>query len=174
MKKVIAFGGSNSTKSINKKLAAYAGSQLENVELNVLDLNDFEMPIYSVERETESGIPELAKKFKELVRSSDGIIISLAEHNGSYTVALKNIIDWISRLEGRVWEEKPMFLMATSPGGRGAQTVFEFAKASFSRWAKIAGTFSLPNFGDNFNNGITNSELNEVFRSELKKFEEAL
>ena len=42
MKKIIAFGGSNSKESINKQLASYAANKVENVEVSLLDLNDFD------------------------------------------------------------------------------------------------------------------------------------
>ena len=65
--KVIAFGASNSRNSINKKLATFAANQLSDAEITILDLNDFEMPIYSIDREEENGIPDLAKQFKALI-----------------------------------------------------------------------------------------------------------
>ena len=55
MKKVIAFAGSNSSTSINKKLAVYAAGLLENVEVTILDLNDFDMPLYGIDLEKKPG-----------------------------------------------------------------------------------------------------------------------
>ena len=66
MKKIIAFGASSSTNSINKKLAIYAANQISNSKVIVLDLNDFEMPIYSEDRDRINGIPEKAHEFKRL------------------------------------------------------------------------------------------------------------
>ena len=82
MKRLLIFAGSNSSKSINKNLATYAGYQIKDVDPTVLDLNDFEMPIYSSDRENSDGIPELAKTFVDHIKTADGIIISFAEHNG--------------------------------------------------------------------------------------------
>ena len=98
----------------------------------MIDLLDFEMPIYGEDRESEHGVPELAFKFKKLIKESDGIVISFAEHNGVYTAAFKNILDWISVVEKVVWCNKPMFLLATSNGARGAKTVLEIAHARIS------------------------------------------
>lgn len=61
--KIIAFGGSNSSKSINKMLATYASGLFEDAEVEILDLNDFEMPLFSVDREKEVGQHETAKSF---------------------------------------------------------------------------------------------------------------
>jgi NAD(P)H-dependent FMN reductase len=121
MKKIIAFGASSSIHSINKKLATYAASCVPNAQSTVLDLNDYEMPIFSVDRQNKDGFPQLAHDFKDLLMSSDGIIISFAEHNSSYSAAFKNIFDWISRFDGDIWYSKPMLLLATNDGDRGAK-----------------------------------------------------
>ena len=139
----------------------------------ILDLNDFEMPIYSIDYENDHGIPEKAFKFKEKLKIADGIIISFAEHNSVYTAAFKNIFDWISRIEKVVWYNKPMFLLSTSDGDRGAKTVLQIAynRMSFGNPHKIP-TFSLPNFKKNFdkNNGILDIDLNDEFHNALKVF----
>ncbi|NNL80326.1 MAG: NAD(P)H-dependent oxidoreductase, partial [Flavobacteriaceae bacterium] len=96
MKKIIAFGGSNSKTSINKKLAALAGSKVVGANCEVLDLNDFDLALYSIDLENEQGIPEAAITFLNHIKQSDGVVISLAEHNGAYSTAFKNVFDWMS------------------------------------------------------------------------------
>lgn len=177
MKKVVAFGASNSSKSINKRLARWTASQTADTEVLFLDLNDFEMPIYSIDREQESGFPEQAQQFKDQVSGADGIIISFAEYNGSYSSAFKNIFDWISRIGKPIWSDKPMFLMGTSPGGRGAQTVLETAKISFPhQGGNVVASFSLPSFHQNFNEseGITDAELKIEFSRQLATFSSSI
>ena len=173
MKQIVAFGASSSKKSINKDLASYAASVIEDANVLILDLNDFEMPIYSIDYESDHGIPEKAYKFKEKLKNADGIIISFAEHNSVYTAAFKNIFDWISRIEKVVWFNKPMFLLSKSDGDRGAKTVLQIAynRMSFGNPHKIP-TFSLPNFKKNFdkNNGILDIDLNYEFQNALKVF----
>ena len=56
MKKIIAFGASSSKNSINKIFASHAASLVDGSESIILDLNDFEMPIFSVDRQDEFGI----------------------------------------------------------------------------------------------------------------------
>ncbi|MCA0132637.1 NADPH-dependent FMN reductase [Winogradskyella alexanderae] len=176
MKKIIAFAGSISSASINRKLAIYASSLVKNAEVKVLDLNDYEMPLYSVDREKASGQPQEAVDFVNEIRSSDGIIISLAEYNGSYSGAFKNVFDWASRVEAKTFLGKPMLLMATSPGGRGGQSVLDMASDRFPRHdANIVGKFSLPSFNDNFGDGkISNEDLNNALQEQVKQFEESL
>ena len=176
-KNITAFGASSSRQSINKKFAGFAARQIPDAEINLLDLNDFEMPIFSVDREKELGIPELAHQFKTHLKNSDGILISFAEHNGAYSTAFKNIFDWISRIESDVWYQKPMFLLATSPGARGGKTVLDIAVNKFRFMNKnTIMYFSLPLFKENFSEeaGIINEALAAEFQEQLEIFIEAL
>jgi len=176
MSKILAFGASNSRNSINRRLAEFTASQIKGAEVNLVDLNDYEMPIFSIDREKETGIPEKAIAFKELIREADAFVISFAEHNGGFTAAYKNIYDWISRIERNIWLDKPMFLLSTSPGSRGGKRIFEYLQNDLPRQnANVVASFSLPSFKENMSDtGILDNDLREVFNSELLKFEEAL
>ncbi|WP_299793387.1 NAD(P)H-dependent oxidoreductase [uncultured Shewanella sp.] len=162
--KLLAFAASNSSASINKQLATYAASLVEGAEIEILDINDYEMPIYSQERENELGQPELAQQFFAKIGSVDGIIISFAEHNGSYTAAYKNLFDWTSRIDMKVFQNKPMVLLATSPGPGGAATVLAAATGSAPYFAAdVKASLSVPSFYDNFDieaGRMRNEELN--------------
>jgi len=162
MKKILAFGASNSTKSINQKLAKYAASLMDEIEVVAIDLNDFEMPIFSVERHEASGIPAPAKEFKKLIAEADGIILSIAEHNGTYTAVFKNLYDWASKVEKNMWLDKPMVLLATSPGGRGGTTALNIAVERFGfMGGRVLGSLAVPGFYDNFSDedGLTEPKL---------------
>ncbi len=176
MKNIVAFAGSNSKNSINKDLASYASSLVNEVRVSVLDLNDYELPLYSIDLENEHGVPDNAHKFLELIKLSDGIVLSLAEHNGAYSAAFKNIFDWMSRIDNNLWSNKPMLLMATSPGGRGGLSVLEIAKGKFPRMsANIISTFSLPFFHKNFSDGkIIDIEFNNQLKQAVSEFNKAL
>ena len=167
--KIIAFGASPSKNSINKKLAAYAAGLFENAQVEILDLNDFQMPVFSVDIEVEIGKHKLAQAFLDKIASADILVVSMAENNGNYSVAFKNIFDWCTRIQKEVFQQKPMLLMATSPGGRGGATVLEIAKVAFPRFGtEIKGVFSLPNFNDNFD--IEKGQIsNPEFDDQLKK-----
>lgn len=175
-KKILAFGASSSKESINKKFAAYAARLLEGVEVEILDLNNFEMPIYSIDKEKEmSGVHQLAKDFKHKIDHSDGIVISFAEHNGNVSAAFKNIYDWVSRLDAKVWSNKPMLVLATSPGGRGGKNVLDIVVPGIKRQNESAVfVFSLPSFYDNFNLEIANPVLKEEFLVHLEEFKREL
>lgn len=44
---IIAFAASSSRKSINKQLVRYASTLLDKAKVEVLDLNDYELPLFS-------------------------------------------------------------------------------------------------------------------------------
>lgn len=167
--KVIAFGGSNSKESINKKLATYTASLFKNATVEVLDLNDFEMPLFGVDLEKKIGEHKLAQAFIDKVATADILVVSLAENNGNYSVAFKNVLDWCSRITKNIFADKEMILMATSPGARGGASVLDIANNAFPRFgARIKATYSLPNFNDNFD--IEKGEINNLeLRQELEK-----
>lgn len=174
MKKIIAFGASSSKTSINKKLATFAAHQFQNAEVEILDLNDYEMPVFSVDKENETGIPQLAHDFYAKLGSSDLIIISFAEHNGAYSAAFKNLLDWASRINGNTFQDKPMLFLATSPGPRGGSSVLEMALKRFPfHGVHIKGSFSLPSFYENFDtsSGIVNDEFKNQLLQIIRSIE---
>ena len=100
----------------------------------------------------------------------------MAEHNGSYTAAFKNLYDWMSRVQKEVWRNKPMLLMATSPGGRGGQTVLETAAKGFPYLGgNITTTYTLPFFGKNFSeDGIVDDAKAAELSEKVAVFQAAL
>ncbi|WP_023602794.1 NADPH-dependent FMN reductase [Aliivibrio logei] len=166
--KVLALAASNSSTSINKQLAVYAAGLVPNAEVEVLDLNDFEMPIFSEDKEKELGQPELAQRFFQKLGGADVIVISYAEHNGSYSAAFKNVFDWTSRIDMKVYQGKPVIMLATSPGPGGASSVLAAATGSAPYFAaEVKGSLSIPSFYDNFD--MEKGELkNEALAEKLK------
>mgnify|MGYP001803843157 CR=1 FL=1 len=85
------------------------------------------MPIYSIDREQASGIPQQAQDFFAKIGSADALLISYAEHNGFYTAAFKNIFDWCSRVDTKVFQDKPMVILSASLGPNGGAIVLKTA-----------------------------------------------
>ena len=156
--KILAFAATNSRQSINKQLVAHALDVIGEinaiaprhdgpVDVELIDLNDYEMPIYSIDRENDDGVPQLAQDFYQKIGEADALIISYAEHNGSYTAAYKNIFDWASRVDSKVFQNKPTILMSASPGKRGGASVLEAAKTSAPFYgAGVLASFSVGSF----------------------------
>ena len=174
MKKVVVFGASTSKKSINKSFATYAANKLTDMEVEVLDLNDFELPLFSVDLEEEIGIPENAHRFDAALAAADALIVSIAEHNGTYTAAFNNLVAWVSRINVKVWKSKPMLLLSTSPGKRGGKTVLEAAKQGIPYLGGVVvGDFSLPSYYETFVDGqIATTEFEAQLKEKVRQFEE--
>ena len=100
-------------------------------------------------------------------------VIAFAEHNGSYSAAYKNLYDWASRIDPKVYQNKPMILLATSPGGRGGRSVLDLALQQIPRFGGlIQGSLSVPSFYDNFDSEsgqLSNAELDGELRSIVNK-----
>jgi NAD(P)H-dependent FMN reductase len=175
-KNIVTIGGSSSKNSINKILAEYAGGLLKNATLTKVDLNDFDIPLFSVDVENEQGFPKGALALNEIIEKADGFVISLAEHNGAYSAAFKNTFDWLSRINGKVWRNKPMLLLSTSPGIRGGESVLNIALERFPfNGGNIIGSMPFPSFDENFKAGeIVNANLKANLQILVDEFEKAL
>ncbi|MDO8827708.1 NADPH-dependent FMN reductase [Methylophaga sp.] len=169
--KVIAFAASSSKESINKQLVTYAASLIDDADVEVLDLNDYELPLFSVDIEKDLGQPALAQAFLAKLGSADALVISFAEHNGNYSAAWKNLFDWCTRIEQKIFQKKPTILLSTSPGERGGATVMDIAVNSLPRFAaEIKGSMSLPSFYDNFDvdsGRIVHTEFDKQLRQTM-------
>ncbi|NMR34869.1 NAD(P)H-dependent oxidoreductase [Chryseobacterium aquaticum] len=170
--KILAFAGSTSSTSINKELVKFVLKSFQEDEIHLIDLNNFSMPVFSVDLE-KKGFPDEAHNFLKQIEECDAIICSLAEHNRSYSAAFKNIFDWASRINVKVFQDKPMFLMSTSPGGFGGGNVMNTAKTFFPQFgADIKETFSLSKFYENFDlqSAVINPEMLKDLNSKIENF----
>lgn len=105
------------------KLARLAARELRNAGMPVTlaDLREYPMPLYDGDSEAAQGMPDTARRFKELVREHDALVVASPEYNGSFSALVKNTIDWISRpAPGEppltVFRAKPAALLSASPG----------------------------------------------------------
>ncbi len=180
---ILVFAASNSTQSINKRFAMHAASVLQDelkapVEIEAIDLNDYEMPIYSPQREGSDGVPQQAHTFFEKIGNADGLIIAFAEHNGSYTAAFKNLFDWASRIEMKVYQGKPMVLLATSPGPGGGQNVLKTAVEAVPHFGgHVSGSLSVGPFEKKFDQStdrLVTADDASALRDALQAFHDAL
>ena len=136
---------------------------LPDANIEVLDTNDFEVPIFGVDLEEQIGVPESAQRFYEKVGAADVILMSFAEHNGHYSAAYKNLFDWVSRIDGSIYRDTPSVFFSVSPGPNGAKKVLEAATKSSKHFgADLKASLSIPSFEDNFDqekDKLTNTKL---------------
>jgi NAD(P)H-dependent FMN reductase len=124
--KILAFAGSTRTDSFNKKLVkiAASGAREAGADVTIIDLRDFQMPLYDEDLERQDGLPSSTRKLKELMLAHQGLLISSPEYNSSISGVLKNTIDWTSRqsddeIHLACFKDKVAGLMSASPGGLG-------------------------------------------------------
>jgi len=134
--RILAFAGSTRTDSYNKKLVRVAadGARAAGAEVSLLDLRDLNLPLFDEDLEARSGLPEGAKRLKELLKAHGGMLIASPEYNSSITAVLKNAIDWASRsAPGEAplacFADKVAGLMSASPGALGGLRGLVHARA---------------------------------------------
>ena len=161
MKRILAFSGSNHSKSINQQLVNYTASLITDIEVEVLDVSQWNIPIYSIDMDPNQTPDEITNLI-ELIQNHNGFIISSPEHNGSTPAFFKNIIDWLSRRSKNVFENKPILLMSTSPGKTGGANNRKLLEHLLPYLgANITATFSLPSFRQNMQDEAINGALLE-------------
>ena len=178
MKNILLFSGSNSSVSINKKLIDYTATLFSGVDLNVIDLRNYESPVYQHDIEENSGLPSQTMELLDLFDKADGIVLSTPEHNAMPPAFLKNILDWMTRInrhldrEEKYLENKPVLLMSTSGGRGGAMKARALIKGLLERGnANVVAEFSLPSFNHNSDNGVIhNEDLNKELKEQISAF----
>jgi NAD(P)H-dependent FMN reductase len=166
MKKIIAFAGSNNPDSINEKLVKSVMQEFPDSGIEFIDLKIFELPLYSQAIEG-IGVPEAAKVLFHKMNEATGFIMASPEHNGLPSAFLKNIVDWLSRIDQQFFGNKPIFLMSTSPGSTGGKSHLDLLARLVGRWGgNLMGTYSLGNFHKSYN--AEEGTLLEPYRAELK------
>ena len=173
MSTILAFAGSNSSKSLNFKLVKYTASLIEEHQVKLMNMANYPFPMYSEDYEKENGFSNSLVEVKNDMTNADGLIISVNEHNSNPSAYFKNFLDWLSRLDRDFVKGQKILLMSTSPGGRGGIGAHEVVKNMLTRFgaAAIVG-FLLPSFHQNFEErkGITDKELAEAHQKALSQF----
>ena len=128
--------GSLSRESVNRRLAE-ALQKLAPAELEFFEIRYGDLPLYN--RDLDGDYPQVARDFKEAIRSADAVLFVTPEYNRSIPGPLKNAIDWGSRPYGdNAWEDKPTGVIGGSPGsGRSRYSVSRMRPASFAFQAAI-------------------------------------
>lgn len=170
---ILAFAGSNSSTSINFKLVKHTASLVHEHQVKVMNMANYPFPMYSEDHEKENGFSNSLIEVKNDIQNTDGLIISVNEHNSNPSAYFKNFLDWLSRLDKNFLRDKKVFLMSTSPGKRGGIGAHEAVKNLLPRFGASSITgFSLPSFHQNFEEGkgITDVELSKAHQQAVSEF----
>jgi NAD(P)H-dependent FMN reductase len=124
--RILAFAGSTRADSFNKKLVQVAGNgaRAAGAEVTILDLKEYPLPVFDQDLESSAGLPDHAKKLKEIFIAHHALLISSPEYNSSITAVLKNTMDWISRPQPgepplAAYQNKVAAIVSASPGALG-------------------------------------------------------
>jgi chromate reductase len=101
--KILVLPGSTRTGSHNAKLAALAAKELTLLDVDVtrISLADYPLPLYDADTDARSGPPDGAVKLKQMIAAHQGVFIASPDYSASVSPALKNAIDWVSRVRER-------------------------------------------------------------------------
>ena len=110
--------GSSRTASMNRKLASAMAYVFEaaGAKVQIIDLNDYDMPLYNGDYEAANGVPEAAKNLIKTLVACDGVFIATPEYNGCMPALLKNTIDWTTRI-GMEQFSAPVYAIGSATPG---------------------------------------------------------
>lgn len=111
--------GSLRKGSFNRMLLKEAQAAFGPADLLEADLN---LPLYDADLEAAQGVPEAVKTLAKKVQDADAIVIASPEYNKGITGVLKNALDWISRVEGMPFKNKPTVVMSANAGRTGGES----------------------------------------------------
>jgi chromate reductase, NAD(P)H dehydrogenase (quinone) len=128
--RILAFAGSARHESLNRKFLAFAVKAAEEAgcEVTLLDLNEFELPLYHGDLEDRGGLPDKAARLIGLVAAHDALLVASPEYNSMITPLLKNTIDWCSRADRNPFEGKVAAVISASPGPFGGVRSLQLAQ----------------------------------------------
>jgi chromate reductase, NAD(P)H dehydrogenase (quinone) len=118
---VLVLAASLRGESLNRKLADLSARIAERSGANVdrASMRDFEVPLYDGELQESAGVPQGALEFQRRLVASDAFIVASPEYNRSMPGAIKNLIDWTSRLRPQPFDGRHGLLLSASPSLAG-------------------------------------------------------
>ena len=131
MKKIAILSASVRNGRNSHRVALYFKNYLQEhqlAEVNIIDLNEFNFPIFEERLRFISDPSEAMLSFANQVTEAEGIIIVTPEYNGGYPASLKNVIDLLYA----EWKRKPIAIATVSAGAfAGSQVI---TSLQFSLW----------------------------------------
>ena len=129
--KILVIPGSLRTGSHNVKLAAAAAHEFAQAGADVtrLSLGDFPLPIYDGDLQVKSGVPKHAVNLKRMIAAHHGVLLVTPEYNSSVPPLVKNVIDWVTRVQdphetrGQVFRECAFAIASASESRLGGTRV---------------------------------------------------
>jgi len=109
--------GSLRAASWNRKLMLEAARLFDPAEFIEGNLR---LPLYDGDLEAQ-GLPSEVQMLADQIRAADAVVIAGPEYNKAMSGVLKNGLDWISRVPGGVWRDKPVAILSAAAGRAGGE-----------------------------------------------------
>jgi len=116
--KLLGISGSLRADATNRKLIREAARLFGDCAYTEADID---LPLFNEDLEAASGIPAKVQTLADQVQGADAVVISTPEYNKGISGAMKNALDWLSRVEGAVWKDKPVSIMSAAAGRAGGE-----------------------------------------------------
>lgn len=131
--KIEILSGSPRTNSVTKRVALHLYTSLkENTdhEIGLIDLQEWNLPPVQAIFTSVENTPEEFRPLSKRIFEADAFILVTPEYNGSYSPALKNLLDHFPKQH-----HKPFGIVTASPGVfggiRAAQQLLSLVSALF-------------------------------------------
>ena len=82
---------------------------------------DLRLPLFDEDVEIAEGFPDAVVKLHARIKAADAIVIATPEYNKALPGVLKNALDWVSRVPGAAWRDKPVAIMSAADGRAGGE-----------------------------------------------------
>ncbi len=115
---LICISGSLRQDACNRRLLREAARLFG--EARVIEA-DIRFPLFDEDLQNADGIPEAVQRLADQIAAADAVLISTPEYNKNLSGVLKNALDWVSRVKGNPWKDKPIALMAAADGRAGGE-----------------------------------------------------
>jgi NAD(P)H-dependent FMN reductase len=127
--RLLVIAGSARDGSLNTQLAAVAAHKARalGAETTAVDLRALDLPVYDQDVLNAQGMPDGARRLRQLFAEHDGLLLASPEYNALPTPLFINAFDWLSVVQAEgdlssgtgATAGKPVGLMAASPGALG-------------------------------------------------------
>ncbi len=176
--KILGFEGSGRQDSMNRTLLNIVAGEVDKAgaDVTIINLHDYDLPIYNNDLEANNGLPSAVIELKELAGKSDGFLIATPEYNGGYSPLLKNAIDWMTRpapegIPRQPFAGKMAGLIATSPGPlSGLRGIYQLNTILFGIGVTVLSDIvAVGNYSAAFDNGQLVEEKHQGMAANLGK-----
>lgn len=104
---------STNTLLLNEAARLYAPARFETADLR--------LPLYDGDLEAAEGIPEPVRRLADQIAGAEAVVIATPEYNKAPPGVLKNALDWVSRVKGNPWADKPVAIVSAAAGRAGGE-----------------------------------------------------